>query len=111
MNPPSFSPEKDEIRLAGPLEIQQVSGLKRLFIQECALRASLIINLSQVTSCDAAGAQLLWSVKETVKHDGGVFLVRCAPKAVLACWAALGLPEDFFEPFEAGQTTGNSYSI
>lgn len=110
-NPTCFNADEDVIGVSGPLEIYQVDQFKKLFSQELLNRESFTLDLAQITSCDAAGAQLLWALRETVRQEGGSFTIAAASKPLADCWAALGLPADFLEAPEEGQFSRNSYCI
>ncbi len=110
-NPTCFNADEDVIGVSGPLEIYQVDQFKKLFSQELLNRESLTLDLARITSCDAAGAQLLWALRETIRQEGGSFEIACASQPLVDCWAALGLPAEFFEFPGDGQIARNSYCI
>ena len=82
--------------LAGALEIYDAEEVRRAILEGVTTQAAPLIDLGQVESCDASGAQILWSTGRTAAEAGKPIRFEHASPAILDCWAALGMPGDFF---------------
>jgi anti-anti-sigma factor len=82
------------IHLSGDLEIL-AAGPARLALLESLERRELALDLSQVSHCDTAGAQLLYAACRTAEERGKTIRFERVSPAVASCWSSLGLPDGF----------------
>ena len=95
MNTPD-SAETGALCLAGSLEIRDGESLRLAILEGLATRPGLLLDLKHIETCDAAGAQILWSACRTAALEGKPIRFENVMPPVLECWAALGMPADFF---------------
>jgi anti-anti-sigma regulatory factor len=84
------------LRLTGELEICDAESVSRALANALANRPELKLDLRGVTTCDAAGAQILWSARKTGGEIGKLVHFEHVPGPVLEAWSALGMPAEFF---------------
>ena len=78
------------LQVAGQLEIYDAESVRRR-VEQVAVDCQLI------HACDTTGAQLLWSARKAATQAGKAIRFAQVTSPILECWAALGLPADFFE--------------
>jgi len=93
----SIHEDNTVLHVAGALEIYEAESLRRSVMEGLDSRRELLLDLQHVKTCDTAGAQLLWSARKAATQAGKAIRFEHASPPILECWAALGLPADFFE--------------
>lgn len=91
----------DTLRVVGALDIYEAPALRKAIIECLVDGAHWTVDLSQVTACDAAGAQILWSAHTSALKLGKRLYFEHPAATVLDCWAGLGMPTTFFEHGDA----------
>jgi anti-anti-sigma factor len=82
----------------GPLTIYEVSALHQAFVSGFKNHRGLLLDLTGVTECDTAGAQLLCSARKTAEEKDAPFGIIGITPAVLKALEACGLvPEKVFD--------------
>jgi len=79
------------------LSVEVPESVRRAVLEGLACKPELLLDLQLVKACDTAGAQLLWSARKTATQAGKAIRFEHVTPPILECWAALGLPADFFE--------------
>lgn len=93
----SIHEEDAVLHIAGALEIYDAASVRRAVLEGLDSRRELLLDFQHVKTCDTAGAQLLWSARKAATQAGKAIRFEHVSPPILACWAALGLPADFFE--------------
>jgi anti-anti-sigma regulatory factor len=94
----TLSTDKDTgaLCLAGSLEIYDAEEVRRALLEGLTTQAAPRIDLRQVETCDAVGAQILWSTRRTAAEAGKPIRFENPAPVIIECWTALGMPADFF---------------
>jgi anti-anti-sigma factor len=96
----STHPETGALRLTGALGVYQADAVRKALLDFLATGTDLVLDLAQVASCDAAGAQLLWSVRRTAMESGKTIRFERASQPLRNSWNRLGLAADWFPTAE-----------
>ncbi len=91
-----FNCEMDSaaLRIRGPLTINSVEQLQAALALYASQNSSLELDLSNVDSCDAAGLQLLYSLRKSAADLGKQLSICAVSEPVTTLATALGLPID-----------------
>jgi anti-sigma B factor antagonist len=79
------------ITLEGALSLYEVDAARRRLLQGFEAGTDIVVDLGQVTDCDAAGVQLLISARQTAARRGLSFRIREASPVVTEACLRLGL--------------------
>jgi anti-anti-sigma regulatory factor len=79
------------VKISGKLNIRQADTLHDELATSIETQPAVIIDLAEVTDCDAIGLQLLWSAKRYAERLGKPFSVAGATAALHQSCAQLGL--------------------
>jgi anti-anti-sigma regulatory factor len=91
------------VRVEGPLSIYEVVALRNELVECLGLFEGVILELDQVTECDLAGVQLLYSARLAATARGKGFTVSGATEAVTGAVSRAGLDlEDCLGPGKEG---------
>jgi len=82
------------LRLHGDLHISNVEELHSALLRERAAGPALVLDLSDVQSCDAASLQLLCSLQKSAQADGVELRISASSPAIQDAAAILGLTMD-----------------
>ena len=85
------------ISIKGPMSIYEVREIYGDLLKSFDEDGEIILDLSEVTSCDVAGIQLLYSAKRTAKEKGKRFSLSAVSGAVLEEAARTGIELDLSE--------------
>ncbi len=96
----AFSPDKPAlIRVKGALTIYEVAELRDLLLEGLDQTQGLRLNLADVTECDTAGIQLLYSARMTAKDRGKRFEFTERSRSVQETAEVIGIdPQALFTP-------------
>lgn len=83
--------DTEAYELAGDLTIYRVAELREGLLQFASRANTVTVDLRGVAECDAAGLQLLVSLKKTAEEAGKEFLMIDAPDTVAGLIRELGL--------------------
>lgn len=86
--------QKGVLRAQGDLHISDVEEMRSALIRELAEAPGLVLDLSQVSSCDAASLQLLCSLQKSAEKNGKQFRISTPSAATCEASAILGLSLD-----------------
>lgn len=95
--PFSEKEENGTIRLEvdDALTIYDTARLREVLLKWIGAQRDVAIDLSEANKCDAAGLQLLCSIRKTAEHTGKKVRIAGVSRAVLDTMAAAGLkPEE-----------------
>ena len=90
--------EDRSLKLSGELTIRRADELHRLFVEAAGQEGGLVLDLSGVEQCDAAGLQLICALRKTLAGRGSSLRVSAIPAAVQLTATALGMPLEGVEP-------------
>lgn len=95
MNPTTETPTDDgALKLSGALDIYGADVLRETLRTRLGALGEIVIDLSQIESCDTTGIQLLLSARRQATETGRILHFRHASVAVQSCSQRLGLPRD-----------------
>ena len=83
--------EQVSLRAEGPLSIYEVMALRDELVECFDLFGQVILELDQVTECDLAGVQLLYSARLAASAMGRDFIVSGATAVVTEAVSRTGL--------------------
>jgi anti-anti-sigma factor len=84
------------LRVTGALDVYEAETVRGALLEALAAGSAVALDLGQVEACDTAGAQVLWAARRSAAQAGKAIRFEGPSGSILACWAALGLPADFF---------------
>lgn len=79
------------LRARGDLHISEAEELKAALLRELAASPAVVLDLSDVNSCDAASFQLLCSLRKSAERDGKQYRIAARSAAVREECAILGI--------------------
>ena len=85
------------ISIKGPMSIYEVREIYGDLLKSFDEDGEIILDLSEVTSCDVAGIQLLYSAKRTAKETGKGFSLSGVSSAVLEAAGGAGIELEISE--------------
>ena len=71
------------LRVQGDLTIFEAAGIHAAMLEILDERGSLVLDLKEVATCDAAGVQLLCAARKTASEEPSLFQVSEVSNAVL----------------------------
>jgi len=77
--------------LTGALDIHTVDAVRTMLLEYLDQNTSIVVDLSSVRSCDAAGAQLLLALEKSAKAAGKSFAILAASEEFARDCANLGI--------------------
>jgi anti-anti-sigma factor len=77
--------------LTGALDINTVEEVRKVFLAHLEQSPSIVVDLSSIESCDAAGAQLLFALEKSAECAGKPFTVLSVSEAFERDCANLGI--------------------
>ena len=80
-----FKDEKDQqitLQLNGSLTYNNLDDLKEAFVTSFDVHSEIILDLNNITECDTAGIQLLWSARKTAEDKNKNFSIKNASESV-----------------------------
>jgi anti-anti-sigma regulatory factor len=80
------------LKLSGALRINVADEIRVALLDFVCTASRPVVDLSEVTECDAAGLQLLISASRTAERSATPYELVNVPGAVREAAAALGLP-------------------
>jgi anti-anti-sigma factor len=83
--------EKGVLRAQGDLHISEIEETRSTLIRELNEAPRLVLDLSEVNSCDAASFQLLCSLQKSAERDGKQLRILSPSAAMHEASATLGL--------------------
>ena len=83
-------PEQSRVKITGELSIRNVAELHQRLGESLGRGPDLVLDFTQVESCDTAGLQLICSLRKTAVQRGLRFRVATMSPAIEATAAALG---------------------
>jgi len=83
--------ETGAIHLAGALDIYGVDEARTALLDLLGNRHAIELDLREIDACDAAGLQLLLSVRLSAANAGRPFVIQHPAAAIQDCALALGL--------------------
>ena len=86
-----ISSDPETIRFVGGLDLYSAESARAELLACCATRPALVLDLSGVSVCDAAGWQLLLAVRQTAVAAGKAFSLQAVSPAIEECRNLLGL--------------------
>lgn len=99
-----FRNDDGSVRARGDLHISEAGELRSVLIGELAAVQAMVLDLSEVDSCDTASFQLLCSLKKSAEREGKEFHISASCAAIHETSAILGLSlEDLTSIPDAGQ--------
>jgi len=87
-----FRTEDGLVKLRGDLHISNAEDLRKALIVELASTSALVLELSEVDSCDSASLQLLCSLKKSAEACGKVVSVTGQSTAMVDTCSMIGFP-------------------
>ena len=79
------------LKLTGALDINTVDELRGILIASLERNATIVVDLCSVTSCDAAGVQLLFALAKSAELAGKTFALGATSEALVRDCANLGI--------------------
>jgi anti-anti-sigma factor len=79
------------VQVGGDLHISEAEDLRRALIDELTTLPALVLDLSQVNSCDTASFQLLCSLRKSAERCGKEFRISAPSPAMRETSAILGM--------------------
>jgi phospholipid transport system transporter-binding protein len=79
------------LALTGSLDINSVDEVYKVLLKHLEQNDSISVDLSQIESCDTAGAQLLLALGKSTESSGKPFAVVAASEAFVRDCAGLGI--------------------
>ena len=87
-----FQEECESIsELTGALDINTVDEMRKILLAHLERNTSIVVDLSSVASCDAAGVQLLLALEKSAESAGKPFIVRAISEGFARDSANLGV--------------------
>jgi len=89
-----ISEEKDGqtfLKISGDISVYEVRELRDELIAHLKAHSELTLDLSEVTDCDTAGVQLLYSARITAESEDKPFLIRGASPQLVNAVTFVGL--------------------
>lgn len=83
--------QKGVLRAEGDLHISEIEEMRSALIHELSETSELVLDLSEVSSCDAASLQLLCALQKSAERDGKEFRIASPSAAMCEASAILGL--------------------
>lgn len=77
--------------LTGTLDINTVDELRGILLASLERNTTIVVDLSSVTSCDAAGVQLLFALAKSAELAGKTFALGATSEALVRDCAKLGI--------------------
>jgi anti-anti-sigma factor len=77
--------------LTGALDINTVDEVRKILLAHLEQNTSIVVDLSSVASCDAAGAQLLLALEKSAESAGKPFVVLATSEGFARDCANLGI--------------------
>ena len=104
-NSGSAAAVEEPVKVEGELSIRNADGLRALFAESLERSHDLALDLSGIRTCDAAGLQLIWSLRRSAVERGRRVRTSRVSAVIESTAAALGLPIQEFEgaPGENGR--------
>jgi anti-anti-sigma regulatory factor len=94
----TITAEQETIRFVGGLDLYAVESARAELLACIAPRPALVLDLSGVSACDAAGWQLLLSLRKTAITGGKPFSMPAISPAVEESRILLGIPAESCQP-------------
>jgi len=79
------------MKVRGELSIQCADDLHRLFTESIGRDVDLVLDLSEVQTCDTAALQLICSLRKTAVRRGRGFRIAALSPAIELTVSALGM--------------------
>jgi anti-anti-sigma factor len=79
------------VKLAGTLDINHTEELRSALLSELNALPELVLDLSAVNGCDAAGLQVLCALQKSAQGSGKTFRISEPSNAMRECSAIAGL--------------------
>ncbi len=79
------------LKIEGALSVYEVAELREKILAYLEKNKELILDLDEVTECDTAGIQLLYSARKTAEEEGKTFTVTSASDPVFEAITRIGL--------------------
>jgi anti-anti-sigma regulatory factor len=95
------------LKLSGELRINVAEELRAALLDYVCTASRPVVDLSEVTECDAAGWQLLISAGRTAEHSGQPFELVGLTDAIREAGESLGLSADMLGPAGRGCENAN----
>ncbi len=86
-----------DLCLGGSLAIYDVEELCQTLLKHLQEQAELILDLSEIAECDAAGAQLLCAARSGAAIAGKRCAFRQVSAVIATCFSDLGLSHNLIE--------------
>ena len=91
MQPTFMTSRTIPLRITGALDINSSKQIHRTLLQRLEAGTDLEVDLSEITGCDAAGLQLLFSARKSALLRGTSFTVGAMSPAVARTFAEAGM--------------------
>jgi anti-anti-sigma regulatory factor len=88
--------DKASLKIQGPLTIYEVIDVRDRFLEHLKKTGELRLELEEVTDCDTAGIQLLYSALKTAKDRGQAFDLKSVSMAVKEAAERAGIAMELF---------------
>lgn len=90
------------IKLSGAISIYEVAGIHTKLLRSLEEEATVNLDLGDVSSCDAAGIQLLFATGKTGEEEGKRVTISKTSKAVQEAARLVGIEPDMFHGVHGG---------
>jgi len=79
------------LKIEGSLSVYEVAELREKILAYLEKNKDMILDLEEVTECDTAGIQLLYSARKIAEEEGKTFTVTSASDPVFEAITRIGL--------------------
>lgn len=77
--------------LTGAIDIHTVDGIRTVLLEHLRQEGDIVVDLSRVESCDAAGAQLLIALEKSAESAGKQFSIAATSESFVRDCASIGI--------------------